>query len=85
MTIMMTSKNQITIPKKIVQRLSLKKGSIFNIKMEQNRIELIPMELVEKDYTPEEYAKLDEISAREKPFAKPITKAFLNKLKQGKI
>jgi len=43
MTITMTSKNQVTIPKKIVDRFHLKKGAIFDIKIEANRIELIPM------------------------------------------
>jgi AbrB family looped-hinge helix DNA binding protein len=85
MTITMTSKNQITIPKKIVQRMGLKRGSIFDIKIEESRIELVPMELVEKGYTDEEYKKMEEIYQREKHTAKPITQAFLNKLKKGKI
>ena len=85
MTITMTSKNQITIPKKIVVRLGLKKGCHFDVKIDESRIELIPMELVEKPYTDEEYKKLEEISSRERPFAKKMAKAFLEKLKQGKI
>ena len=85
MTITMTSKNQVTIPKKIVDRLGLKRGCHFNIKIDEHRIELVPMELVEKPYTDEDYKKLEEISQREKPFAKKITKAYLNKLKAGEI
>ncbi len=85
MTITMTSKNQITIPKKVVTRLGLKRGCHFNIMVDEYHIELTPMELVEKPYTDEEYKKMEEISRRERPFAKKVTKAFIEKLKQGKI
>ena len=84
MTITMTSKNQITIPKKLVDRLGLKRGCHFDVKVDEHRIELTPMELVEKPYTDEEFKKMEDIYQHEKRAAKPMTRAFLNKLKQGK-
>jgi len=57
MPITMTSKNQITIPKKIVDRFHLKRGTIFDVKIESNKIKLIPMELIEKSYLEESYKK----------------------------
>ena len=84
MTITMTSKNQVTIPKKIVERFHLKKGAIFDIKIDANRIELIPMELVERSYSEDEYKKLEEIYQKEKHAAKPIGKELVKKLKKGK-
>ncbi len=85
MTITMTSKNQVTIPKKIVDRFHLKRGTIFDIKIEANRIELIPMDLVERSYSDEEYKKLEAIYQQEKGTAKPLSKDLLNKLKKGKV
>lgn len=85
MTIIMTSKNQITIPKKIAIVLGLKKGSMFNIEISRNRIELIPLETNEKLFTNEEYKKLDALSKAEKGTEKRITKKFMEKLKKGKI
>ena len=85
MTITMTSKNQVTIPKKIVDRFHLKRGAIFDIKIEENKIELIPMELVEKSYTEDEYKKLEELYQQEKSTAKPMSKVLVGKLKKGKI
>lgn len=84
MTITMTSKNQVTIPKKIVDRLHLQRGTIFDVKIEANRIELIPMELVEKSYTESEYKKLEELYQQEKSTAKPMNNDFIRKLKKGK-
>lgn len=85
MTITMTSKNQVTIPKKIVNRLHLTKGAIFDVKIDSNKIELIPMELIEKSYTEDEYKKLEEIYQQEKNDAKPMSKNLIKKLKQGKV
>ena len=84
MTITMTSKNQVTIPKKIVDRFNLKRGTIFDIKIDANRIELIPMELVEKSYTEDEYKKLEELYQQEKATAKLMGKGLIEKLKKGK-
>ncbi len=85
MTITMTSKNQVTIPKKIVDRFNLKRGTIFDIKIDANRIELIPMELVEKSYTEDEYKKLEDLYQQEKGAAKPMSKNLVKKLKKGKV
>jgi len=85
MIITMTSKNQVTIPKKIVDQFHLKRGSIFDIKIEANKIELIPMELIEKSYTDDEYKKLEELYQQEKSTAKPIGKDLMRTLKKGKV
>lgn len=84
MTITMTSKNQVTIPKKIVDRFHLKRGTIFDIKIEANRIELIPMDLVEKSYSEDEYKNLEELYQQEKSTAKSMGKGLIRKLKNGK-
>ena len=81
MTITMTSKNQITIPKKIVNVLGLDKGSVLDIKITGHRIELIPVEMVEKVFTDEEYAKLDELTKHQKKKAKKVTRKFIENLK----
>ncbi len=81
MTITMTSKNQITIPKKIVNVLGLDKGSVFDIKITDHRIELIPLETVEKVFTDEEYAELDELTKKQKKNAKKVTHKFIDNLK----
>ena len=81
MTITMTSKNQITIPKKIINALDLDKGSIFDIKITGHRIELIPVEMVEKVFTNEEYTKLDNLAKKQKKKAKKVTQKFIDDLK----
>lgn len=81
MTITMTSKNQITIPKKIANVLGLDKGSVLDIKITGHRIELIPLEMVEKVFTDEEYAKLDELTKKQRKKAKKVTHKFIEKLK----
>ena len=43
------------------------------------------MELVEKPYTDAEYKKMEEIYQQEKHLTKPITKAFIKRLKEGRI
>ncbi len=85
MTVTMTAKNQITIPKKITEALGLEKGSMFDIEVSKNAIELIPLETKEKVFTNEEYAKLEIIAAKEKGKEKRITKKFINNLKKGKV
>ena len=54
MTITMSEKHQVTIPKKIATALHLNKGSLFNIEMRGNRIELIPLEVRERTITEED-------------------------------
>jgi AbrB family looped-hinge helix DNA binding protein len=84
MTITMSSKNQVTIPKKIVDRFHLTRGAIFDIKIDMNKIELIPMELIEKSYTEDEYKKFEEIYQQEKHAAKLMNKDLIKKLKKGR-
>ena len=81
MTITMTSKNQITIPKKIVNALDLNKGAMFDIKITGHRIELVPVETVEKVFTDEEYARLNELAKKQKGKAKKVTQKFIDNLK----
>jgi len=85
MTITMTSKHLVTIPKKITSALGLEQGSMFDVKVKHNRIELIPLEVVEKTFTDEDYAKLDKLTEREKGKSKRITKKFFENLKKGKV
>jgi len=83
MTITMTTKNQITIPKKIVDTLHLDKGAMFDVKITGNKIQLIPVEIVEKVFTDEEYAKMDKIVSFEKSKAKKVTSNYISKLKNS--
>ena len=84
MTITMTAKHQVTIPKKIADVLRLKKGAMFDVLVSKNRIELIPLETKEKVFTDEEYRKLDMLSSSEKGMELRVTKNFIANLKQGK-
>jgi AbrB family looped-hinge helix DNA binding protein len=84
MTITLTAKNQITIPSKIAKTLGLKKGALFTIGVNKNKIELIPVEIREKEFSPEVYAKLDALNAEEKGKEKKITKSFIKNLTSGK-
>lgn len=84
MTITMTAKHQITIPKTIAEILSLKKGTMFNVTVRHHRIELIPLETVEKTFSDEEYAQLDALAAAERGREKPVTKGFIRALKTAK-
>ncbi|MGR3316962.1 MAG: AbrB/MazE/SpoVT family DNA-binding domain-containing protein [Candidatus Anammoxibacter sp.] len=81
MSITMTSKNQITIPKKIVNALDLNKGAMFDIKITGHRIELVPVEVVEKVFTDVEYARLDEFVKKQKGKEKKVTQKFIDNLK----
>ena len=81
MTITMTSKNQITLPKRIVDILRLRKGSLFDVKVNRNRIELVPMEVQEKEFSDEEYEKLERLYQKEKGSAKKVTKKYIESIK----
>ena len=81
----MTSKNQITIPKKITNALGLGKGSMFRVEVSKDGIELIPMETKERHFTDEEYVKLEALVAKEKGKEKRVTKRFTDNLKKGKV
>ena len=85
MTITMTEKHQITIPKRIAETLGLTKGSLFEVGVRRNRIELVPVEVKEKEFSEEEYAKLDKLVREEKGKAVRVTKAYIRRLKQGKL
>ena len=85
MTITMTAKNQITIPKKITNAFGLGKGSIFEVEISRNGIGLIPLEIKEKQFTDEEYVKLETLAAKEKGKEKYVTKRVIDNLKKGKI
>lgn len=85
MTVVMTAKNQVTIPKKITNALGLGKGSMFEVEVSKEGIELIPLETKEREFTDEEYAKLETLVAREKGKEKPVTKKLIANLKKGKV
>ncbi len=85
MTVIMTAKNQITIPKKITEALGLKKGSMFKVEVSKNGIEFIPLETKEREFTHEEYAKLETLAAQEKGREKSVTKKLINSLKKGEV
>ena len=85
MTITMTEKHQITIPKRVADALGLGKGSLFEVEVHRNRIELVPVEVQEKVFTEEDYARLDKLSREEKGKEVRVTKAFIRRLKKGKI
>ena len=84
MTITMTSKNQITIPKKVTNALGLGSGSMFEVGFSKDRIELIPLETKERRFTDEEYAKLETLAIKENGKEKRATKKFIDNLKRGK-
>ena len=80
MTIIMTAKHQITIPKRIADALSLDKGAMFNIEVRKNKIELIPLEVKEKKFTEAEYEKLDLLASKQKGKEKKVTKKYIESL-----
>lgn len=80
----MTAKNQITLPKKITDVLGLKKGSMFNVEVTKEGIELIPLEVKERGLTKAEYDKLEAITGKEKGKEKILTNKFINDLKKGR-
>lgn len=81
MTITMTTKNQVTLPKKIVDALHLEKGAMFDIQVISNKIQLTPVEVIEKVFTDEEYRKLDDLVKSQKGNAQKITNDFIDNLK----
>ena len=84
MTVTMTAKHQITIPRKIADVLDLDKGAMFDVVVSRDRIELIPLETKEKVFRKEDYEKLEILSIKEKGKEKPATKRFIDNLKKGK-
>ena len=80
----MTSRNQITIPKKIADAMNLKMGSIFDVRINRNKIEIIPLEFKEREFTDEEWKKIESLSVKEIGKEKKVTKEFIDNLKIGK-
>lgn len=81
MTITMTTKNQITLPKKIVDTLRLHKGSLFDVRVTRNRIELVPLEVTEKSFSQEDFKRLDNLVKEEKKKgAKKVSPDFINNI-----
>ncbi len=85
MTVVMTAKNQVTIPKKIAAVLGLRKGAMFEVEVSKYGIELIPLETKEREFTDEEYVKLEALAAREKGKVRPVTKRLIANLKKGRF
>jgi len=85
MTIVMTEKHQITIPKRIAEALGLHKGSLFDVDVSDNKIELVPLEVVPKSFTREQYQKLAILSKKERGLEKRATKNFIQDLKKSKV
>ena len=84
MTIAMTEKHQITIPKRVAEVLGLHKGSLFDVEVHHNKIELIPLEVTRKSFTKEQYKKLAVLSRRERGLEQKATGGFIEDLKKGK-
>lgn len=53
------SKNQVTLPQKVVRRLGLVKGELFRIEIEGNYLKLTPVEVLPK-YSGKELKHADE-------------------------
>jgi len=85
MTVVMSEKHQVTIPSKIAKALDLKRGSLFDVELSGNRIELIPLEVKEKKFTRAEYHKLDRLLAKAKGTSEKVTGAFIDNVRKGKI
>ena len=80
MTITMSAKNQITIPKKLAQQLDLSAGAMFDIRINGNHLELIPLETVEKVFSDKEYAAMEGIFQKEKSSARRVTDKYIESL-----
>ena len=85
MTIVMTEKNQVTIPKKITNVLGLKRGAMFNVEVYKSRIELIPVEVKEISFSTEQYKKLEKLSKAERGLERKVTSQFIRGFKKGRI
>ncbi|TDQ33448.1 AbrB/MazE/SpoVT family DNA-binding domain-containing protein [Aureibacillus halotolerans] len=48
-TITLRSKNQLTIPNDVVEKLNLHQGDAFEVSVENGRVVLIPVVTIEKD------------------------------------
>ncbi len=84
MTIAMSEKHQVTIPSRIARALDLKRGSLFDVELHGSRIELIPLEVQEKQFTRAEYQKLSKLLSREKGTREKVTPAFIDRIRKAK-
>ncbi len=84
MTVTMTAKNQITIPKKITDVLKLRKGAMFEVEVTDDKIELIPLEVRKIEFSDDVYEKLEALLKKEKGKEKRVTKKHIDSLKRGK-
>lgn len=85
MTITMTAKHQVTLPKQIADAFGFKKGTLFDVHVRKNIIELIPLEVKPKEWSLEDYKKMDQIFQAEQTKAKRVTKKFIAKIKKGYV
>jgi hypothetical protein len=65
--------------------LGLGKGAMFNVEISKNCIELIPLETKTKEFTEEEYRKLEALARTQRGAEKKVTHKFVADLKKGKI
>ena len=68
------TKNQVTLPKEIVNKLHLKKDELFRVDIEKNYIKLIPVVVTPK-YSKDELKAIDKIVEKEKSKSKKIKSA----------
>jgi AbrB family looped-hinge helix DNA binding protein len=78
MTITMSAKNQVTIPTRIAKAIGVGKGSMFDVRLKQGKIELVPVEVVEKVFSKDEYKKMDFLCKKERRTAKPVTDELID-------
>ena len=83
MTVIMKTKNQITIPKKITNVLGLHEGDMFKIVVSGNSIQLIPLEVSERVFSKDEYIKLETLARKEHGKEKKVTDKFIKKLEKA--
>jgi len=83
MTIIMKTKNQITIPKKITNILGLHEGDMFKIVVSGNSIQLIPLEVSERVFSKDEHIKLEALAKKEHGKEKKVTDKFIKKLEEA--
>jgi len=84
MTVKMSEKHQVTIPKSISVMLGLEKGSLFTVTIKAGHIDLAPVELTEKKFTRKDYERMDKIAALEKGKERRVTKEMIVKMMSGK-
>lgn len=63
----LNQRNQVTIPKSILEKMGTNSGDYFNIHCQNKQIILKPVTITEKDemFTPNEWDKLEKLVARQ--------------------